>query len=71
MMLTGRSHFTFSTFSVYRVLIGAPKANFSSHSNYVDIIEPGVVWRCSLGRPSKDNNHCEIVVLDLLGMDRF
>ncbi|CAL8099207.1 unnamed protein product [Orchesella dallaii] len=45
------------------IFIGAPKANASSTYYASNTVEPGVVWRCSLGRRNGIDN-CEIMNVD-------
>src|SRR5205823_7899485 len=46
--------------SVFRILISAPKGNYSINSS---LDEPGVLWRCSLGlEPGKEE--CQILDFD-------
>ncbi|CAG7786106.1 unnamed protein product, partial [Allacma fusca] len=42
------------------LIIGAPRAN-SPYPNHLNITEPGVVWRCSLGKAAE---FCEVVMMD-------
>ena len=42
------------------VIIGAPRAN-STYRAHLSIYEPGVVYRCSLG---KTNDFCDVVLMD-------
>ncbi|ODM94468.1 Integrin alpha-4, partial [Orchesella cincta] len=45
------------------IFIGAPKSNASKEYYADDAVEPGVLWRCSLGRRNGKDN-CEIMNVD-------
>ena len=45
-----------------RILISAPKG--SSPEVYKDISEPGILWRCSLGNESEQNDSCIVLPID-------